>query len=184
VGFFFTFPQRARAAFRAISRRRSGVSFAARARPPFGPPAFPPREPISRRYSRIVSRPLATKPDSIVQEWHFQCLDTLKQLQAYFQFVSGMRDKLQPAALAPRSLPKRRVRRSTGRRADATVPEEDDSQNTAQKVRGLSARGLEVLLQCLRRYVEANPAKFTTLVEQAGRRRIQMVVLRRPGKRP
>src|SRR5262249_13602194 len=68
VGFFFIFPHRARAAFRAISRRRSGVSFAARARPPFGPPAFPPREPISRRYSRIVSRPLATKPDSIAQE--------------------------------------------------------------------------------------------------------------------
>src|SRR4029453_17782088 len=39
------FAHRARAAFRALSRRCSGVSAAARARPPFVPPAFPPSRP-------------------------------------------------------------------------------------------------------------------------------------------
>jgi hypothetical protein len=40
--------QRAVAALRAISRRSSADSFAARARPPFAPPFFPPIRPSSR----------------------------------------------------------------------------------------------------------------------------------------
>src|SRR5262249_9180470 len=107
-------------------------------------------------------------------------LDNLDNLD----ILSAVRNRLASASPAPRPLPKRGGRRSTGPRADPTVPEEGVLPNTAQRMRALSARGLEALLQCLRRYVEANPSKFTTLVREAGRRRVRIVVLRRHGKRP
>jgi len=92
-----------------------------------------------------------------------------------------MADGLDPTSLAFRSLPKTRFRRSTDRKASLTASEEKAAPNiTANRSR---ARGLEILVQCLQHYVDANPTRFTSRVQGSGRGTFRTFVLRRQAGR-